>query len=86
LNPKDKVTSFELNECIAFGDSMSDYHLFEEPEHTVSINSDSTLRDLARYHYEGWDLHAAFLHICGALVTERVVGPQSRGQHRSNQQ
>jgi phosphoserine phosphatase len=76
LNPKDKAIlverrcnqlGFELNKCIAFGDSMSDYLLFRELEHTVSINGDSTLRDLARYHYEGPDLHDAFLTVCDAL-------------------
>jgi phosphoserine phosphatase len=77
LNPADKAASvqrrchqlgFELRRYVAFGDSMSDYHLFKELEHTVSINGDSTLRELARYHYEGSDLHAAFLFICDALL------------------
>ena len=78
LNPKDKATlvqawcgqlGFELSQCVAFGDSMSDYPLFQELEHTVSINGDARLRDLARYHYEGSDLHAAFVAICDALRT-----------------
>jgi phosphoserine phosphatase len=77
LNPKDKARiverwcnqlGFNLNQCVAFGDSMSDYPLFKELEHTVSINGDSALRDLARYHYEGSDLHEAFLAICDALM------------------
>jgi phosphoserine phosphatase len=76
LSPKDKATivrgwckqlGFELNRCVAFGDSMSDYLLFQELDHTVSINGDSTLRNLARYRYEGSDLHDAFLTVCGAL-------------------
>jgi len=76
LNPKDKAAlvegwcnqlGFELNRCVAFGDSMSDYLLFKELEHTVSINGDATLRGLARYRYEGSDLHDAFLAICGKL-------------------
>lgn len=76
LSPKDKATlvrgwcdklGFQLNQCVAFGDSMSDYLLFQELEHTVAINGDPTLRDLARYHYDGPDLHDAFLAICGAL-------------------
>lgn len=46
---------------------MSDYLLFQELEHTVSINGDSTLRSLARYQYQGSDLHDAFLSICDAL-------------------
>lgn len=59
---------FELSQCVAFGDSMSDYLLFRELEHTVSINGDSTLRDLARYQYEGSNLHDAFLSVCRALI------------------
>jgi phosphoserine phosphatase len=78
LNPKDKATivrrwcdqlGFELNRCVAFGDSMSDYLLFKELEHTVAINGDSTLRGLARYHYEGSDLQEAVSTICGALYS-----------------
>ncbi len=77
LSPKDKAAivrrwcdrlGFELNGCVAFGDSMSDYLLFKELEHTVSINGDSTLKSLARYHYEGSDLHEAFLGVCRALA------------------
>jgi phosphoserine phosphatase len=76
LNPADKATivrrwcsqlGFDLNQCVAFGDSMSDYLLFKALRHTVSINGDSTLRDLARYHYEGSDLHEAFSQVCAAI-------------------
>lgn len=76
LNPKDKATlvrrwcdelGFDVNHCVAFGDSMSDYLLFKELEHTVSVNGDATLRNLARYQYEGSDLHAAFLTILRRL-------------------
>lgn len=82
LNPKDKATiverwckqlGFELKQCVAFGDSMSDYLLFKELEHTVSINGDSTLRNLARYHYQGSDLHDAFLSICDALQKSQAA-------------
>ncbi len=77
LNPTDKATlverrchqlGFNLKQCVAFGDSMSDYHLFKELEHTVSINGDPTLRELARHHYEGSDLLTAFISICDALL------------------
>lgn len=77
LNPKDKAKiveqwcnelGFELNKCVAFGDSMSDYLLFKELEHTVAVNGDSTLRGLARYQYDGADLQDAFVTICGALM------------------
>ncbi len=82
LNPKDKARiveklcnqlGFELNQCVAFGDSMSDYLLFQELEYTVSINGDSRLRELARYRYEGTDLHAAFVTVCDALVQTQAV-------------
>jgi phosphoserine phosphatase len=81
LNPKDKATivarwcnqlGFELNQCVAFGDSMSDYLLFQKLEHTVSVNGDSTLRGLARYQYDGPDLHDAFVSICGALMKSQA--------------
>src|SRR5580700_4958056 len=80
LNPKDKPAivgrwcgqlGFELHESVAFGDSMSDYLLFKELKHTVSINGDSTLQELARYRYQGSDLHEAFLTICEALTCIR---------------
>ena len=77
LNPADKSAivrawcerlGFDRQHCVAFGDSMSDYPLFKELEHTVSINGDPALRELARYHYEGSDLHDAFLLVCDALL------------------
>jgi phosphoserine phosphatase len=78
LSPEDKAVivrkwchqlGLEMNRCVAFGDSMSDYLLFKELEHTVSVNGDPTLKTLARYHYEGSDLHDAFLTICDKLVS-----------------
>ena len=77
LSPKDKAViaqrlcrqlGFELRDCVAFGDSMSDYILFKELEHTVSVNGDPGIRTLARYHYDGLDLHEAFLSVCGELL------------------
>jgi phosphoserine phosphatase len=79
LNPKDKAVLVErwchelgldMNRCVAFGDSMSDYLLFQELDHTVSVNGDPTLRALARYQYEGLDLHDAFLSVCSRLAGE----------------
>ena len=95
LNPGDKAAivegwchrlGFELNRCVAFGDSMSDYLLFQELKHTVSINGDATLRDLARYHYEGSDLLDAFITICDALrgcensSTDLSMGPRTHNE------
>jgi phosphoserine phosphatase len=76
LSPKDKAAiaqrlcrqlGFELKDCVAFGDSMSDYILFKELEHTVSVNGDARIKTLARYQYEGLDLHEAFLSVCREL-------------------
>ena len=77
LSPQDKAViarrlcrqlEFELTDCVAFGDSMSDYLLFKELKHTVSVNGDSRIRALARYQYEGLDLHEAFVSVCKALL------------------
>jgi phosphoserine phosphatase len=77
LSPKDKAIiaqrlchqlGFELKDCVAFGDSMSDYILFKELEHTVSVNGDPRIKTLARYQYEGLDLQDAFLSICRELL------------------
>jgi phosphoserine phosphatase len=46
--------------CVAFGDSMSDAPLFRVLEHTVAINADHHLRDLAAASYAGRDLWAAY--------------------------
>src|SRR5579863_6915840 len=88
LNPRDKARlaeqwcnelGFQLNQCVAFGDSMSDYLLFQELEHTVAVNGDARLRDLARYHYDGADLHHAFLAVCDALVSSQAPRNRERG-------
>jgi phosphoserine phosphatase len=77
LNPQDKAVlvrkwcadlGLEMDRCVAFGDSMSDYLLFKELEHTVAVNGDPTLRTLARYQYDGSDLQDAFLAVCNELA------------------
>ena len=45
---------------VAFGDSMSDYPLFECLKHTVFVNGDSKLDSVARWTYRGDDLLEAF--------------------------
>jgi phosphoserine phosphatase len=83
LSPKDKAIivqrlcrelALEPNRCVAFGDSMSDYLLFEELEQTVSINGDAQLRALARHHYEGLDLREAFLTVCSRIALNPASG------------
>lgn len=46
--------------AIAFGDSHSDSALFEELTHTVAVNGDQYIKDIARHHYQGVDLLEAF--------------------------
>jgi phosphoserine phosphatase len=79
LTPEDKAVlvrnwctqlGLEMNRCVAFGDSMSDYLLFKELDYTVAVNGDPTLRTLARYRYDGLDLHDAFLTVCNELAQE----------------
>jgi phosphoserine phosphatase len=46
--------------CVAFGDSMSDAPLFRTLAHTVAVNADDHLLDLAARTYRGEDLWAAY--------------------------
>lgn len=62
---------YDIRQCVAFGDSMSDYALFKELQHTVAVNADSKLKSLARYQYDGCDLREAFLAVCKELLRER---------------
>jgi phosphoserine phosphatase len=69
LSPADKVTAVDRvrtalglgrDSCIAYGDSASDIPLFRELSHTVAVNADDALRELARYQYDGDDLRVAY--------------------------
>ncbi|POX58209.1 hydrolase [Streptomyces sp. Ru62] len=69
LTPADKVVAVERiraaacldrDTCVAYGDSRSDVPLFRELKHTVAVNADSTLRELARHRYDGDDLRVAY--------------------------
>ena len=46
--------------CVAFGDSMSDAPLFRSLSHTIAVNADDHLLDLAAATYTGDDLWAAY--------------------------
>ncbi|MCP4747139.1 MAG: HAD-IB family phosphatase [Desulfobacteraceae bacterium] len=48
-----------LDKCVAFGDSMSDYPLFEKLKETVAINGDPKIDAAAKYSYKGNDLEEA---------------------------
>jgi phosphoserine phosphatase len=69
LTPDDKprlvtdelaAASIAPDRCVAFGDSMSDAPLFRALRHTVAVNADDHLLDLAAAHYTGDDLWAAY--------------------------
>ena len=69
LTPEDKprlvaeelaATGIPDARCVAFGDSMSDAPLFRALRHTVAVNADAHLRDLAAARYAGGDLWAAY--------------------------
>lgn len=49
-----------LEETVAFGDSISDVHLFKNIIHSISINGDHHIEELASHHYRGTDLMEAF--------------------------
>ncbi|MFJ8667898.1 HAD family hydrolase [Streptomyces sp. NPDC093600] len=50
--------SFE--ECVAYGDSMSDAALFAAVPETVAVNADRHLAGLSRHSYTGADLREAY--------------------------
>ncbi len=69
LTPDDKprLVATELaaagigpDRCVAFGDSMSDAPLFRALPHTVAVNADDHLLELAAARYTGDDLWAAY--------------------------
>lgn len=83
LTPADKVTAVDRvrtalglgrDSCIAYGDSSSDIPLFRELSHTVAVNADDALCELARYRYEGDDLRTAY-RIARAQSSERAGLP-----------
>lgn len=55
-----------LDDCVAFGDSMSDAALFASVPRAVAVNADHHLAGLATHTYTGGDLREAF-----ALVRPR---------------
>ena len=61
LNIVNKLLSelgLSYNDCIAYGDSMSDIDLFRSLSNTVAVNARQAIRELAQVSYEGssmWD-------------------------------
>ncbi|MFH8886567.1 HAD family hydrolase [Streptomyces californicus] len=69
LSPPDKITAVDQaladlcltrEQCVAYGDSGSDIPLFTEFTNTVAVNASQHLRSLARFSYNGTDLHGAY--------------------------
>lgn len=69
LTPADKVRVVEdvrqragipITRCVAYGDSRSDAPLFEHLRHTVAVNADHHLDQLARARYRGDSLMNAY--------------------------
>jgi phosphoserine phosphatase len=69
LRPEDKVSIAErlclqlgttLEDCCAFGDSLSDFYLFERVGFSVAVNGTAALREKASASYEGEDLLESF--------------------------
>jgi phosphoserine phosphatase len=52
--------SLGATECVAYGDSRSDYELFGELPFTVAVNGDSLIEKKARASYRGRDLRDAY--------------------------
>ncbi len=69
LKPEDKPVfakhlcaklDIDFQASAAFGDSMTDVPLFQNLQHTVSVNGDEKVKPYAKHHYEGHDLMQAF--------------------------
>lgn len=94
LTPEDKPTivselcsdfGFDLGDVVAFGDSMSDWHLFRQLQHTVAVNADRRIRALARYVYDGDDLLEALRLVdstINSLEPDKTGDHLRRSQHR----
>ena len=51
-------------DCVAYGDSMSDVDLFAAVPVSVAVNADGHVSDLASYAYTGRDLREAWGLVC----------------------
>lgn len=49
-----------LEDCVAYGDSLSDAELFAAVPVSVAVNADRHVRDIASYGYTGRDLREAY--------------------------
>ncbi|MFB4303964.1 HAD family hydrolase [Actinomadura sp. NTSP31] len=69
LTPADKIRITEdlrtrhhltIDQCLAYGDSLSDAPLFRHLTNTIAINADHHLTDIAALDYRGTDLTTAY--------------------------
>ncbi|WP_066944746.1 HAD family hydrolase [Streptomyces lushanensis] len=75
LNPAAKVKianrlcaefGVSLDDCVAYGDSMSDAEIFAAVPRAVAVNADHHLSGLATHTYSGGDLREAYELVCPA--------------------
>ncbi|MFJ1647313.1 HAD family hydrolase [Streptomyces sp. NPDC088258] len=73
LNPAAKVKianqlcaefGVSMDDCVAYGDSMSDAEIFTVVPRSVAVNADHHLAGLATYTYSGGDLREAYELAC----------------------
>jgi phosphoserine phosphatase len=59
---RERLAALDLpvERCVAYGDSMSDAPLFRVLRHTVAVNADDHLLELAAARYDGDDLWPAY--------------------------
>lgn len=53
-----------LDDCVAYGDSMSDAEIFAVVPRAVAVNADHHLSGLATHTYSGGDLREAYQLVC----------------------
>lgn len=65
------------DDMVGYGDSMSDAPLFRQLRHTVAVNADHHVADLAALTYRGDDLRAAYALVRARLDAETAPAPAS---------
>jgi phosphoserine phosphatase len=71
-------------DCVAYGDSTSDVGIFGFLPHTVSVNGNAVIQDMAAASYEGWDLREAYA-LGRALLTGAQPDDRNGAQTCSRQ-
>lgn len=55
-----RKNSVSLDDCVAFGDSLSDLVLFNHLKLSIAVNGSEYIRKVSRYNYQGDDLLEAY--------------------------